>query len=93
VGGRCVGTPIAAVKFPSEPPPGGNRPAEMGAEDEVRLERRTRFLPVSRSSEEGQKLGLKLSLMCGRYLRRADKQRIVEAFRLGKLPEDFTCPC
>ncbi len=27
--------------------------------------------------------------MCGRYLRRSDKQRISEAFRVGKLPDDF----
>lgn len=27
--------------------------------------------------------------MCGRYLRRSDKQRISEAFRLGQLPEEF----
>ena len=27
--------------------------------------------------------------MCGRYLRRSDKQRIAEAFRLGELPEGF----
>ena len=30
--------------------------------------------------------------MCGRYLRRADKQRIAEAFRLGKLPDGFVLP-
>jgi len=30
--------------------------------------------------------------MCGRYYRRSDKQRIAEAFRLGKLPEDFVLP-
>jgi putative SOS response-associated peptidase YedK len=30
--------------------------------------------------------------MCGRYLRKADKQRIAEAFRLGKLPENFVLP-
>ena len=30
--------------------------------------------------------------MCGRYLRRADKQRIAEAFRLGELPEGFVLP-
>ena len=30
--------------------------------------------------------------MCGRYLRRSDKQRIAEAFRLGKLSEDFPLP-
>ena len=30
--------------------------------------------------------------MCGRYLRRSDKQRIAEAFRLGKLPDDFILP-
>jgi len=27
--------------------------------------------------------------MCGRYYRRSDKQRIAEAFHLGKLPDDF----
>ena len=27
--------------------------------------------------------------MCGRYLRRSDKQRIAEAFRLKQLPEGF----
>jgi putative SOS response-associated peptidase YedK len=27
--------------------------------------------------------------MCGRYYRRSDKQRIADAFRLGKLPDDF----
>lgn len=27
--------------------------------------------------------------MCGRYLRRSDKQSIADAFRLGKLPDDF----
>ena len=27
--------------------------------------------------------------MCGRYYRRSDKQRIAEAFRLGKLPDGF----
>lgn len=31
-------------------------------------------------------------IMCGRYLRRADKQRIAEAFNLGKLPPDFILP-
>jgi putative SOS response-associated peptidase YedK len=30
--------------------------------------------------------------MCGRYYRRADKQRIAEAFHLGELPEDFVLP-
>ena len=30
--------------------------------------------------------------MCGRYLRRSDKQRIAEAFRLGQLPDDFLLP-
>ena len=30
--------------------------------------------------------------MCGRYYRRSDKQRIADAFRLGKLPEDFVLP-
>ncbi len=30
--------------------------------------------------------------MCGRYLRRSDKQRIAEAFRIGALPEDFVLP-
>lgn len=30
--------------------------------------------------------------MCGRYLRRSDKQRIAEAFDLGKLPSDFVLP-
>ena len=30
--------------------------------------------------------------MCGRYLRRSDKQRITEAFRLGQLPEEFILP-
>ena len=30
--------------------------------------------------------------MCGRYLRRSDKQRIAEAFRVGELPEDFPVP-
>jgi len=30
--------------------------------------------------------------MCGRYLRRSDKQRIAEAFRVGELPEDFPLP-
>ncbi len=30
--------------------------------------------------------------MCGRYFRRSDKQRIAEAFRLGKLPEGFVLP-
>jgi len=30
--------------------------------------------------------------MCGRYYRRSDKQRIAEAFRLGKLPEGFVLP-
>jgi hypothetical protein len=28
--------------------------------------------------------------MCGRYYRRSDKQRIAEAFKLGRLPEGFT---
>jgi hypothetical protein len=27
--------------------------------------------------------------MCGRYYRRSDKQRIAEAFKVGKLP--FSC--
>jgi len=27
--------------------------------------------------------------MCGRYYRRSDKQRITEAFHLGKLPDGF----
>ena len=30
--------------------------------------------------------------MCGRYLRRSDKQRIAEAFRLGELPESLVLP-
>ncbi len=30
--------------------------------------------------------------MCGRYLRRSDKQRIAEAFRLKQLPEGFVLP-
>ncbi len=30
--------------------------------------------------------------MCGRYYRRSDKQRIAEAFRLGKLPPNFILP-
>ena len=30
--------------------------------------------------------------MCGRYYRRSDKQRIAEAFHLGKLPEGFVLP-
>jgi putative SOS response-associated peptidase YedK len=30
--------------------------------------------------------------VCGRYLRRSDKQRIAEAFKLGQLPEDFVLP-
>lgn len=30
--------------------------------------------------------------MCGRYYRRSDKQRIAEAFRLGKLPDGFVLP-
>ena len=30
--------------------------------------------------------------MCGRYYRRSDKQRIAEAFKLGKLPDDFVLP-
>jgi putative SOS response-associated peptidase YedK len=30
--------------------------------------------------------------MCGRYVRRSDKQRIAEAFYLGRLPDDFVLP-
>ena len=30
--------------------------------------------------------------MCGRYVRRSDKQRIAEAFHVGKLPEGFILP-
>ena len=30
--------------------------------------------------------------MCGRYYRRSDKQRIAEAFHLGKLPDGFVLP-
>ena len=30
--------------------------------------------------------------MCGRYYRRSDKQRIADAFRVGKLPEGFVVP-
>jgi len=30
--------------------------------------------------------------MCGRYYRRSDKQRIAEAFHLGKLPKGFALP-
>jgi putative SOS response-associated peptidase YedK len=30
--------------------------------------------------------------MCGRYYRRSDKQRIADAFRLGKLPDEFVLP-
>jgi putative SOS response-associated peptidase YedK len=30
--------------------------------------------------------------MCGRYVRKADKQRIAEAFKLGVLPESFVPP-
>lgn len=30
--------------------------------------------------------------MCGRYYRRSDKQRIAEAFKLGRLPDDFVLP-
>ena len=33
-----------------------------------------------------------MSPMCGRYLRRSDKQRIAEAFRLHELPEHFVLP-
>ena len=31
-------------------------------------------------------------LVCGRYYRRSDKQRIADAFKLGKLPDDFVLP-
>jgi putative SOS response-associated peptidase YedK len=30
--------------------------------------------------------------MCGRYYRRSDKHKIAEAFKLGKLPDDFVMP-
>jgi putative SOS response-associated peptidase YedK len=30
--------------------------------------------------------------MCGRYYRRSDKQRLAEAFHLGKLPDGFVLP-
>jgi putative SOS response-associated peptidase YedK len=30
--------------------------------------------------------------MCGRDYRRSDKQRIADAFKLGKLPDDFVLP-
>lgn len=30
--------------------------------------------------------------MCGRYLRRSDKQRIADAFHLGRLPDDLILP-
>ena len=30
--------------------------------------------------------------MCGRYYRRSDKQRIAEAFKVGKLPPGFELP-
>jgi putative SOS response-associated peptidase YedK len=30
--------------------------------------------------------------MCGRYVRRSDKQHIAEAFKLGRLPEGFELP-
>ena len=30
--------------------------------------------------------------MCGRYLRRSDKQRLAEAFRLGQMSENFPLP-
>lgn len=30
--------------------------------------------------------------MCGRYYRRSDKQRIAEAFKVGKLPDGFILP-
>jgi len=30
--------------------------------------------------------------MCGRYYRRSDKQRIAEAFKLGRLPDGFVLP-
>ena len=30
--------------------------------------------------------------MCGRYLRRSDKQRLADAFHLGKLPEELLLP-
>jgi putative SOS response-associated peptidase YedK len=30
--------------------------------------------------------------MCGRYVRRSDKQKIAEAFHLGKLPDSFVLP-
>src|ERR1700731_3020434 len=30
--------------------------------------------------------------MCGRYYRRSDKQRLSEAFHLGKLQEEFVLP-
>jgi hypothetical protein len=30
--------------------------------------------------------------MCGRYYRRSDKQRIAEAFKVGKLPPGFASP-
>jgi putative SOS response-associated peptidase YedK len=34
----------------------------------------------------------KIGCVCGRYYRRSDKQRIAEAFSLGRLPEDFVLP-
>jgi putative SOS response-associated peptidase YedK len=30
--------------------------------------------------------------MCGRYVRRSDKQRVAEAFKIGKLPPGFVLP-
>jgi putative SOS response-associated peptidase YedK len=30
--------------------------------------------------------------MCGRYYRRSDKQKLAEAFKLGKLPDGFVLP-
>jgi hypothetical protein len=33
-----------------------------------------------------------IATKCGRYYRRSDKQRIAEAFKLGKLPEGFVLP-
>ena len=34
----------------------------------------------------------KIRDVCGRYYRRSDKQRIAEAFKLGKLPDGFVLP-
>ena len=74
---------------------------EAGAKvDHCPVQPRDPFIGVEHRNEHRRRLGEShprgcgcyAASMCGRYLRRSDKQRIAEAFRLGRLPEDYPLP-